>query len=119
MAVQSYRDLIVWQKGMDLVTKIYEIARKFPPIEQYGLRSQICRAAVSIPSNIAEGHGRNSLNELRHFLSIARGSLVETQTQIEIAFRLGYVTNEELQEIWSLQEEIGKMLWAMLKKRLV
>ncbi len=116
MAVQSYRDLIVWQKGMDLVTNIYQIVRSFPPIEQYGLTSQICRAAVSIPSNIAEGHGRNSINEMRHFLSIARGSLVETQTQIEIAYRLGYVSKDEIQHIWALQEEIGKMLWSMLKK---
>ena len=116
MAVQSYRDLIVWQKAMDLVTKIYQLVRAFPPVEQYGLTSQICRAAVSIPSNIAEGHGRNSMNELHRFLSIARGSLLETQTQIEIAYRLGYISKDDINEIWSLQDEIGKMLWAMLKK---
>lgn len=65
---------------------------------------------TKIPSNIAEGHGRNSMNEMRHFLAIARGSLVETQTQIEIAYRLGYVSKDDIQEIWSLQEQIGKML---------
>ena len=116
MPVKTYRDLIVWQKAMDLVTLIYQTVRDFPPCEQYGLTSQICRAAVSIPSNIAEGHGRQSLNELKHFLSIARGSLVESQTQIEIAYRLGYISKEQIEAVWSLQDEIGKMLWAMLKK---
>ena len=82
MAVQSYRDLVVWKKSMDLVTMIYQIVKQFPQTEQYGLSSQICRAAISIPSNIAEGHGRNSLNELRHFLAIARGSLFLTSTII-------------------------------------
>lgn len=116
MTAHSYRDLIVWQKAMDLVTLIYQVVGSFPQTEQYGLTSQICRAAVSIPSNIAEGHGRNSLNELKHFLSIARGSLLETQTQIEIAYRLGYVSQDVFQTVWSLQNQIGKMLWSMLRK---
>ncbi len=91
MVVQSYRDLVVWQKSMDLVAEIYRLAKLFPREEQFGLISQIQRAAVSVPANIAEGHGRiHKADFLRH-LSIARGSFSEVKTYVEIAVRLEYV----------------------------
>lgn len=116
MAVQSYKDLVVWQKSMDLADHIYKISAGWPKDETYGLTNQIRRAVVSIPSNIAEGYGRMSPGEYKHHLAIARGSLVETETQIELARRFGYNTAEEIAQIVALQSEIGKMLWSMLTK---
>ena len=92
--MQSYRDLIVWQKSIDLVTAVYELVKLFPREELYALSSQIRRAVVSIPSNIAEGHNRNSDKEFVQFLCIARGSLGELETQLIIAEKLNY-TNKE------------------------
>ena len=89
--MKTYRDLIVWQKSMVLVTEVYKISKEFPNDETYGLTSQIRRCAVSIPSNIAEGYGRNSTNDYIHFLRIATGSLYELQTQMEIALNLHYI----------------------------
>ncbi|MGA7982024.1 MAG: four helix bundle protein [Chromatiaceae bacterium] len=108
--VQSYRDLIVWQKSMDLVERVYRMTRVFPKEEMYGLSSQIRRAAVSIPSNIAEGQARKSTAEFLHFLSIAQGSRAEVETQTLIAQRLGYVTQAQIKEILSLLDEISRML---------
>jgi len=88
---KSYRDLVVWQKAMDLVTAIYRITAQFPREEMYGLTSQLRRAAVSIPSNIAEGQGRHGVLEFRHFLRQSCGSLMELETQTLIAERLGYI----------------------------
>ena len=85
MGIKSYRDLFVWQKAMELVTAVYAIPKVFPKEEQYGLTAQIRRSAVSVPSNIAEGYGRNSTLDYTRFLQIARGSLYELQTQLEIA----------------------------------
>jgi len=90
-AVKSHRDLIVWQRALELCTAIYKTTAGFPGEEKFGLVSQMRRAAVSIPSNIAEGHGRLTTSEYRHFLGIARGSLKELETQILIARRLGYL----------------------------
>ncbi len=116
-AVHSYRDLKVWQKGMQLVEVSYRIARLLPPHEMYGLSAQMKRAAVSIPSNIAEGHGRWHLGDYRRQLSIANGSLMELETELLICVRLGYVPETEVREALSRTAEVGKML-AGLKQRL-
>ena len=108
--VKSYRELIAWQKAMDLVVQVYEMTRTFPREEIYGLTSQLRRAAVSIPSNIAEGQGRRSSKEFVRFLGIAYGSLQETETQIILATRLGYL--EAVQEAQVLEQcaEVGKLI---------
>ena len=110
-----FKDLIVWQKAMELVKAVYALAKTFPADERYALTDQLRRAAVSIPSNIAEGCGRSSNADYAHFLSIARGSLYETMTQLQIAADLGYISavSEELQ---SQIDEVGRMLTSMLKK---
>ncbi len=107
---KSYRDLIAWQKSMDLVEMIYTITRTFPKEELYGLTSQVRRAAVSIPSNIAEGEGRNSKKEFSQFLSISYGSLSEVETQIMIANRLQYTNNKKTELVLCLCKEIGKII---------
>jgi four helix bundle protein len=94
--VKSHKDLKVWQESMDLVIQIYKLAENFPKHEVYGLSSQIRRAAVSIPSNIAEGAGRKGENEFTRFLYIALGSLSELETQLEISHRLGYIKDIEV-----------------------
>jgi four helix bundle protein len=121
MNVQSYRDLTVWQKAMDFVVECYRACDHFPKMEQYGLCSQLQRASVSIPSNIAEGHGRNSTREFLHHLSIAYGSLMECETQVQIANRLRYISAEHQQALLDRAQEIGRMLnglMASLEKRL-
>jgi len=110
MAVKSYKELIVWQKGMDLVETVYKATAKFPKEELYGLSSQLRRAVVSVASNIAEGQGRKSTKEFIHHLSIAYGSLVETETQIEIARRLNYIEESEYVTIMESAGEIARML---------
>ena len=110
MASKNYRDLIAWQKAMDLVEEVYKLTRDFPKEEVYALTSQMRRAAVSIPSNIAEGEGRRSSNEFGHFLSIAHGSLRELETQIMIARRLAYLTDAQTQTLISMTEEVGRLL---------
>src|SRR5664279_4804108 len=97
MQVKSYQDLIAWQKAISLVTEIYTITAQFPGQEIYGLTSQLRRASVSIPSNIAEGRGRVTKREFIQFLGHARGSLCEVQTQIFIAHRLAYISQEQKQ----------------------
>jgi four helix bundle protein len=106
--VQHYRELIAWQKAMDLVTHIYEITKSFPVEERYGLVSQMRRCAVSIPSNIAEGQARNTTGEFKQFIGVARGSIAELTTQILIAEQLGYLT--EPQQAIDLAEEVGRIL---------
>ena len=91
--MKNYRDLIVWQKAMELVTKIYHHTKSFPGEERYGLTLQLRRSSVSLPSNMAEGYGRNSTQDYIRFLRIANGSLFELQTQLEIAFNLGFFVN--------------------------
>ena len=115
MAIQSYRDLTVWQKGMDMVFAVYELTDHFPTREQFRLTSQMHRAAVSVPSNIAEGHGRLSKAEYIHFLSISRGSLSELETQMEIALRLGYVNEEQIADTQSLSQEVGRLLNGLIR----
>jgi four helix bundle protein len=108
--VKSYQDLVVWRKAVDLVTEIYRVSQNFPREELFGLMSQIRRAAVSIPSNIAEGHQRMSRKEYQYFLSNARGSLAELETQFIIARNLGYLAKIELENILSLTAEVGRIL---------
>ncbi|HEX5164759.1 MAG TPA: four helix bundle protein [Thermomicrobiales bacterium] len=111
--VPSHRDLIVWQKAMDLVVLVYELATMLPPGERYGMKSQMTRAAVSVPANIAEGKGRGTQREYVHFLRIARGSLMELDTYIELVDRLGYADSIVTAPIRALIVQIGKMLSAV------
>jgi four helix bundle protein len=114
--MKSYRDLIVWQKSMNLVTLIYKLVLELPENEKYGLTPQIKRSAISIPSNIAEGYGRNYRKDYSRFLQIARGSLFENQTQLEIAVNLDFIKAENLNEIKELSIEVEKMLNSLIKK---
>ncbi|HUA87050.1 MAG TPA: four helix bundle protein [Bryobacteraceae bacterium] len=109
MTVKSYCELIAWQKAMDLVEEVYKITKRFPKEELYGLTNQLRRAAVSIPSNIAEGQSRGSRDFVR-FLSIAHGSLSETETQMEIAVRLGYAKRTDLARFAGLAAEVGRLI---------
>ncbi len=111
----SFRDLVVWQRAMQLTVAIYRLTREFPHEEMYGLTSQIRRAAVSVPSNIAEGHGRLNTGEYRQFLGVARGSNFEVQTQLEIARALAFGNSKLLDEAEGLSHEVGKMLYATLE----
>ena len=110
MAVRNFKELIVWQKSMELTTEIYQLCKQFPREEVYGLKSQICRAAVSVPSNIAEGQGRKSTAEFLNFLSIAKGSLCEIETQLIIATNLNYLKIQDTVKAQNLIVEIKKML---------
>jgi len=110
MKVRNYQELIVWQKAMDLVEMIYASSKTFPREEIYGLTSQLRRAAVSIPSNIAEGQGRRTTADFVRHLSISYGSLREVETQILIAVRLQYLTTTTGQEILGKAGEIGRLL---------
>ncbi|EGJ35028.1 MULTISPECIES: four helix bundle protein [Moorena] len=114
--VKSYRDLKVWNRAMDLVVLCYQLTSKLPKTEIYGLSSQIQRAAVSIPANIAEGKGRLHLGDYIHHLSIANGSLKELETHLLITGRLSYLKNSELQPVLELSDEIGRMLNILIEK---
>ena len=110
MTVRNYSELIAWQKAMNLVEGIYTATKRFPKEELYGLTSQVRRATVSIPSNIAEGQGRKSTNEFLHHLSIAYGSLREVETQILIAGRLHYLDQQEINRLLELSAEVGRLI---------
>ena len=110
MKVRRYHDLMASQKAMSMVEQIYKSTKSFPKEEQYGLVSQLRRAAISVPSNIAEGHCRNGRREFVHHLSIALGSLGEAETQVMIAKRLGYLGAEESTELLNLAEETGRIM---------
>jgi len=111
----SFRELVVWQRAMQLTVAIYRLTQEFPREEVYGLTSQIRRSSVSLPSNIAEGHGRLNTGEYRQFLGIARGSNCELQTQLEIARVLKFGNPKLLDEAEGLSHEVGKMLYATLE----
>jgi len=111
--ISGFRDLRVWQSGMDLVEVVYRLTMSFPKEELYCLTSQVRRAAISVPSNIAEGHTRESTKEYLQHLSIAQGSLAEMQTQCEIARRLGYVTKEQLSSVISPATALAKQIYAL------
>ncbi|MGD0414747.1 MAG: four helix bundle protein [Terriglobales bacterium] len=110
MPVQSYRQLIAWQKAMDFVAEVYKVTRTFPKDEMYEMTSQLRRAAVSIPSNIAEGQGRQTTGEFRQFLGHARGSLLETETQILLCERLEYLDRKTMETLIGHAAESGRIL---------
>ena len=114
--MDSYQDLIVWQKSMQLVKEVYTLVKMLPKEEQFALSDQMRRAVVSIPSNIAEGYGRNSTNDYIRFLNIARGSKYELETQIQICVMLNYISKEKAATALELSEEIGRMINALIKK---
>lgn len=114
--VKTYRDLLIWQKSMKLVTQIYVETKSLPKEEVYGLTSQIRRSSISIPSNIAEGYGRNSKNDYIRFLQIASGSLYELQTQLEICLNLNYLSKKSFEEIFEQSREIERMLCSLIRK---
>ena len=114
--VQSYRDLVVWQKSILLTKEVYLLTAVFPDAERYGLTNQMRRAAVSIPSNIAEGQGRRSAPDFRRFLHIALGSVAELDTQIVIAIELGYLTQAKTAKADGLIVEIKKMLYTLIDR---
>ncbi|MBI2805392.1 MAG: four helix bundle protein [Planctomycetes bacterium] len=121
MEIKSFRDLVVWQKAMNFVVEIYRATGSFPGDERFGLTSQLRKSAVSVPSNIAEGHGRESTREFLNFLSIAYGSLNEAQTQIMIAEQLGFLPSEKAALLLELAGEVAKLtngLCRSLKARL-
>lgn len=115
-AVRSYRDLLVWQKAMELVKQVYQMVARFPVHERFGLSDQMRRAAVSIPSNIAEGQSRQHTTEFRHFLYIALGSLAELETQALIAHDVAYLPAEELQAIEALISEVRRMIHGLIRQ---
>jgi four helix bundle protein len=110
MALRSHKDLQVWQKSMDLLEEIYRLSRPFPREEDWGLTSQLRRAVISVPANIAEGNARGSRRDYAHFVSIARGSLSETETLVLAAIRLKYLREEHAKAALSLLDEVGRML---------
>src|ERR1035438_4671842 len=107
---RSYRDLIAWQKAMKFVTQIYEVTQRFPSEERYGFTNQLRRASVSVPSNIAEGQARFSQKEFHHFLSMARGSLVEIETQLLIARNLKYISEANADTLLAAADVLGRIL---------
>lgn len=115
-SIKSYKDLIVWQRGMDLVEAVYMLTNKLPASEQWGLTSQMRRAAVSVPANIAEGYGRQATGEYRHHLSIARASLLELETHVLLGQRLGYFTEADTKAILRDIDDISKMLASLVSK---
>jgi four helix bundle protein len=113
--IKSHRDLIVWQKAMDLVTTVYRLTEDFPKSELYGLKSQIRRCAASIPANIAEGQGRRLAGEFLQFLGNARGSLLELDTHLEIAVRLGMLSKELHSTVMAQLVEVRKLLNGLMR----
>ncbi len=113
--MNSYRELIGWQKAMDAVAEVYRVTRTFPQTEQFALTNQLRRAAVSIPSNIAEGQGRGSNKEFCHFLRIARGSIQEVETQLLIAQRLNYLAAPEADGCLKQFDEVSRILAGLIR----
>jgi four helix bundle protein len=116
VSFKSYKDLQVWQRGMDLAQRIYELTRAFPQKEVYALSNQMQRAAVSIPANVAEGHARDSTREFLHYISIALGSLAELETHLILAGRLSYLGESDVSITLSSADELGRMLRGLQKK---
>ena len=114
--IKDFKDLILWQRAMDLVVEVYNLVKRIPKEELFALSDQIRRAVISIPSNIAEGQGRNSSKEFIHFLSIAKGSKAELETQLLLCVRINYLTESEIEKAMSLIEEVGKILNSLQKK---
>lgn len=114
--MKTFRELIVWQKSMSYVTEIYKISKSFPKEELFGLTSQMRRSAISVPSNISEGYGRQGLNDYIRFLNIAIASLFEPQTQVEISYNLEYISKVTFTELFELSREIERMLSSLIRK---
>ena len=114
--ILSYKDLVVWQKSMELVVNVYRLTLKLPQDERRGLISQMRAAAVSVPSNIAEGYGRQAKGEYRHHLSISRGSLLELETQLLVCEKVGYLENLQTQQVLGEIQLISKMLGSLINK---
>lgn len=114
--INKFEDLIIWKKGIELSYEVYQITSVFPKNEVFGLTSQLTRASVSIPSNIAEGFGRQSQREFKRFLRIAAGSLCELKTQIYLSEKLEYINSQQRGKTMELIEEISKMIHSILKK---
>ncbi len=114
--MNTFRDLQVWQKSMDMSVQVYEVTSDFPKKEEFGLTSQLRRSAVSIPSNIAEGYGRNHTKDFMRFLQIAQGSVYECQTQLEISFRVRFIQESVFREMDSEYEIIAKMLSSLIRR---
>ena len=112
----TYRNLTVWQRSMDLAEDLYDASAGFPSDERFGLTAQLRRCAVSIPSNIAEGYGRNSPKSFAYFLSVAMGSLKEAETQLLLAQRFGMIEVSKTNTILDNADEIGRMLLALIRK---
>ncbi|HXE91895.1 MAG TPA: four helix bundle protein [Terriglobales bacterium] len=115
MTVKTYADLVAWQKAIDLVLDVYRATRSFPKEEAYGLTAQVRRAAVSVPSNIAEGQGRGSTGEFLQFIGHAKGSLFELETQLTIAGRLEYLHETELARLLQSCSELGRIINGLLR----
>ncbi|MBI4662634.1 MAG: four helix bundle protein [Verrucomicrobia bacterium] len=115
MKVTNYRELIAWQKSVDLVVAVYQATKVFPPDEIYGLTSQVRRAAVSVPSNISEGQGRGTPNEFIRGLRLAHGSLQESETQLVIAQRLAYLAAREAEGLLDQTAEVGRIINGLIK----
>ena len=113
--LKSYRDLVVWQKAMDLVVEIYKLTKKLPREERFGLTSQMRDAVVSIPSNIAEGYCRRRRGEYLHFLGIASGSLGELETQMIACGRLNFLTREDATTAWPLSQDVSRLLSSLME----
>ena len=116
MATSNYRELLVWQNGMELVRRVYCLTRCFPKEESFGLSSQLQRAAVSIPANLAEGHTRGTTREFLRYVVIAHGSLSELETLLAVASDLGYVDRTSMSELTQLCDRTGRMLGALRRK---
>ncbi len=114
MSVQSYRDLLAWQKAVKLVTAVYCATERFPRTELFGITSQVRQAAVSIPSNIAEGHARLSRKEFQYFLSNARGSVAELETQLIISHNLGFINKADVDHLLEQVAEVGRIINGLL-----
>lgn len=118
MQGKNHKELLVWQKAMQLVVDVYNLIRLLPKEETYGLSDQMRRAAISIPSNIAEGNARSSQKDMVHFLYIAQGSRAELETQLELCELIGYISKERLEPVLLQTQEIGRMLSGLIKSTL-
>ncbi|MGC8540631.1 MAG: four helix bundle protein [Phycisphaerae bacterium] len=116
MKIQSHRDLIVWQRAMDLAVQVYQVSRAFPRSEVYALTSQLTRSVTSVAANIAEGHARGTARDYAQFLAVARGSLMETETLLTLAVRLDYIRPETARPAFDLITQLSKMLASLRHK---
>ena len=115
MRIKGYKQLIVWQRADQYAFEVYKIAKKFPREERFGLISQLCRSAISIPTNIVEGSGRQHKNETKQFVNIALGSLAETEYLLDFSKRLNYLTEKEYDYLDAMRDELARLLWGFYR----